>query len=388
MRIPFKYNLRNLRVRLTTTLVTASSIALTVGVFIWLTALAVGLNSAILNTGQPLNMIVLRPNSQTEINSQVTAEAFDIIKFLPGISKDAQGNPLASPELLVIVNLERSISQNRTNVSIRGLLPVGIQLRPQVKLVEGRWFKPGLRELTVSKAIAERFKNTSVGDTLRFGKAEWKVVGIFDGSGTTYGSEIWCDLNQLKDDYNRVDFSAITAQTDDSGALPALVDLIRDDRRLQLEASSEVSYYAEQTRTGQPIRALGILVAFIMSIGSSFAAMNAMYSAVANRFREVGTLRVLGFSKGSILLSFTLEAILIAILGGVVGCLIALPVNWVTTGTINWATFSEIAFRFRVTPSVLASGMLFSLLIGLVGGLLPAVRAARQNIVEALRWVG
>lgn len=388
MAIPIKYNLRNLRVRLTTTVVTASSIALTVGVFVWLTALAVGLRLAIINTGQPLNMIVLRPNSQTEIASQVTQEAFDIIKFLPGIARDSQGNPFASPELVVIINRDRSTGQGRANVVVRGLSPVGIGLRPQVKLIAGRWFTPGLPELTVSKTIEDRFKNTALGDTVRFGKAEWRVVGTFDGSGTAFASEIWCDVNQLKDDYNRVDFSAVTAQTTDSASLAALCSLIRNDRRLQLEATSETDYYGSQTRTGQPIRALGILVAFIMSIGSSFAAMNAMYAAVANRFREVGVLRVLGFSKESILISFVLESLLIATLGGIVGCLIALPVNWVTTGTINFATFSEIAFRFRVTPGVLASGVIFSALIGLAGGLLPALRAARENVVDALRWVG
>jgi putative ABC transport system permease protein len=344
MAVPLKYNIRNLRVRLTTTIVTAASIALTVGVFIWLTALAVGLRMAMLNTGQPLNFIVLRQNSQTEVNSQVTTEAYDIIKFLPGIAKDPQGNPLVSPDLLVIINLERSATNDRTNVIIRGVTPAAIALRPQVKLARGKWFTPGLRELTVSKTIAERFKDTGMGDSLRFGKADWKVVGIFDGSGTTYASEIWCDVNQLKDDYNRVDYSALTAKATDSSALTGLCTTIKDDRRLQFDCLSEDDYYAQQTRTGQPIRFLGMLVAFIMSIGSSFAAMNAMYSAVANRFREVGTLRVLGFSKKSILLSFTLESLLIAVLGGMVGCLIALPVNWVTTGQSTGPLSARLPF--------------------------------------------
>jgi len=388
MAIPLKYNFRNLRARSITTLVTALSISLTVAVFVVLMALSNGLKMAFVSTGHPENLIVLRQNAGAETNSTISPEAFQVLKYLPGVARNEQGEPLASAESIVLINLPRVHTTERSNVLIRGLSLTGLPLHPQVRLVEGRWFEPGLREIVVSRQISRRFQNTGLGDRLRFGKGEWKVVGVFEAAGTAYDSEIWCDGNQLRSDYNRPIYSSVYIRAEAPSLVETLSHRIREDQRLQLDAKGEVQYYSEQTQSGQIIQIYGMFIAIVMAVGSSFAAMNAMYGAVVNRSREIGILRVLGFSKGSILFSFALESLILALLGGAVGCLLALPVNGISTGTTNWQTFSEVAFMFRVTPKLLLGGMIFSGLIGLLGGLFPALRAARQHILDALRAVG
>jgi putative ABC transport system permease protein len=387
MAIPLKYNLRNLRARFVTTLVTALSISLTVAIFITLMALANGLRMAFVSTGHPRNLIVLRQNAGTETNSTITPEAFQVLKYLPGVARNEKGEPLASAETIVLINLPRVNTTERSNVLIRGLSFSGLALHPQVKLVEGRWFEPGSREIVVSRQISRRFQKTRMGDTLRFGKGDWKVVGIFEAAGTAYDSEIWCDGNQVRDDYNRHLYSSVYLQVEDSTLLEPLSKRIHDDQRLQLDAKGELQYYAEQTGAGKVIQVYGMFISIVMAIGSGFAAMNAMYGAVVNRFREIGILRVLGFSKMSILLSFAIESLILALIGGGIGCLLALPINGISTGTTNFQTFSEITFTFRVTPELLLWGMIFSGLIGLWSGLFPAIRAARKPILEALRAV-
>jgi putative ABC transport system permease protein len=385
MAIPLKYNVRNLYVRKTSTLFTAGSIALTVMVFLTMMALAGGLKAAFMATGGARNMIVLRQNSDTETNSTISPEDFQKIKYLGGVARDAAGLPLASAETIVLINLPRVDNPAGANVIIRGLSEAGLQLRPSVRVTSGRWFRPGSREVVVSEATARRFAGAQVGERLRFGRSEWSVVGTFNAGGKAFDSEIWCDVNQLMNDYSRTLYSSVLAQMTDAETLEATVARVKADRNLRLDALSETAYYAKQTSSALPVQILGVFIAVLMAVGAAFAAMNAMYTAVANRTREIGTLRVLGFSRFSIWLAFAIESVALALLGGVIGCLAALPVNGLTTGTMNFSTFSEVAFQFRVTRELVMTGLIFSALIGLVGGSLPALKAAREQIVTALR---
>jgi putative ABC transport system permease protein len=387
MAIPLKYNFRNLVVRRTTTVMTAFSITLTVTVFVVLMALAQGLQLSLSTTGQPFNIIIMREGSQSETVSSVAHDTLQVIKYLEGIAKDPKGEPWVSPEVIVLINLPRRGQTQGSNVTIRGLGPDGPSLRPEFNMLEGRFFRSGLREVIVSKRIAERFQSCALGDRLKFAKGYWTVVGTFTAGGTAYDSEIWTDANDLAADFDREAYSTVMVRAADAGALARLKDQIANDRRLHLKPQTERDYYESQTRFAAPIKALGLFIAALMAIGASFAAMNTMYAAVARRTKEIGTLRVLGFSRGSILLSFIIESVLIALLGGALGCLLSLPVNGVTTGTTNFATFSEVAFNFRVTPRLLLNGMIFAVLMGLFGGFFPARRAAHEDIVTALRSV-
>ncbi len=385
MAIPIKYNLRNLRVRWATTLLTASSILLTVLVFVALMALATGLQKSLSATGQPLNLIIMREGSQSEGTSSVARDSLQVIKYLEGIAKDEKGDPWVSTELLVLINLPRRGQTQGSNVTIRGVGPNSASLRPQFKLLAGRYFRSGLREVIVSRRIAERFQDCAFGDRLKFAKGYWTVVGIFDAGGTAYDSEIWADVNDLAVDFDRDAYSTVMARATDTAAMERLKNQIANDRRLHLKPVTEKEYYEGQTRFAAPIKALGLFIAVLMAVGACFAAMNTMYAAVARRTPEIGTLRVLGFSRGSILLSFLIESVLIAVAGGVPGCLASLVFNGISTGTTNFATFSEVAFNFRVTPGLMLNGMIFAVFMGLFGGFFPAWRAAHENIVSALR---
>jgi putative ABC transport system permease protein len=385
MAIPLKYNFRNLRVRRTTTLMTAFSITLTVAVFVVLMALAEGLRSSLASTGNPLNVLILREGSQSETVSFVSRDTLQVIKYLHGIAKDAKGEPFVSPEVIVLINLPKIGQTAGSNVTIRGVGEDGAAMRPDFKVVAGRYFKTGLREVVVSKRISERFQNCALGDKLKFAKGYWTVVGIFTAGNSAYNSEIWADVNELAQDFDRQSYSDVIVRATDTAAVARLDDQISNDRRLHLKPQTERAYYDSQTSTARPIQAFGIFIAVLMAVGASFAAMNTMYAAVARRTKEIGTLRVLGFSRWSIMVSFIIESVLIAGLGGVIGCVLALPINGVTTGTTNFATFSELAFNFRVTPELFATGVVFSILMGLIGGLFPAWRAAHENIVTSLR---
>jgi putative ABC transport system permease protein len=383
--IPLKYNLRNLAVRRTTTLMTALSITLTVTVFIALLALAQGLQTSLTATGHPLNLLVLREGSQSETQSSVARDSLQVIRYLEGIARNEKGEPWVSPEVLVLINLPRRGQTQGSNVTIRGIGPEGFRLRSEFKLVEGRLFNSGLREVIVSKKIAERFQDCALGDRLKFAKGYWTVVGIFDAGRTAYASEIWADPNELAQDFDRQAYSSVLLRATDAGALARLKEQISNDRRLHMKPQTEIEYYEKQTQAAAPIKGLGIFIAALMAVGASFAAMNTMYAAVARRTKEIGALRVMGFSRASILVSFIVESLLIAALGGVLGCLLALPINGVTTGTMNFATFSELTFDFHVTSQLLLMGMIFAVVMGFVGGLFPAWRAAHENIVTALR---
>jgi putative ABC transport system permease protein len=387
MAIPLSYNIRNLVVRKTTTIMTAVGIALTVAVLLAVLALVAGLRSAFASTGDPLHVLVLRKGGNAELTSIVTQESFQVIKSFPGIAKGPDGQPLASLEVISVINLPNVDSPNGMNVTLRGLPSTGIQLR-HLKLLRGRWFTPGKREVVVGKNIAKRTPGAQFGKQLKFGKGYWTVVGILDGGQSAYNSEIWGDASQVASDFNRANtLSSALLEADNEVAVQSLIHALGDDRRLTVDAMTEKSYYEQQTISSAPVQYLGIFVSIIMAVGSCFAAMNTMYAAVGRRAKEVGTLRVLGFTKGSILLSFFLESLLLSIVGGVIGILIVLPLNNVTTGIGNFLTFSETAFNFRVTPAIMIEGVLFALIMGALGGFLPARQAANKEILTALRDV-
>lgn len=385
MAIPLKYNLRNLVVRRATTLTTALSVTATVVVFVALMALAHGLETALTATGNPRNLLIMREGSQSEAVSFVSRENFEVIRYLHGIATGANGSPWVDPELIILMNFPRLGQKQGANVTIRGVGPDGASLRPEFRLVRGRYFRPGLREVIVSTAIAGRFQNCSLGDRIKFAKGYWKVVGIFDAGRSAYNSEIWTDVNDLAQDFDRPDYSDVVVRAETPAAIHEIQRQADNDRRLHLKTETERDYYAAQTSTAAPIRALGIFIAVLMAVGASFAAMNTMYAAVARRTREIGTLRALGFSRRSVLISFVVESVFIALLGGVIGGLIALPLDTITAGTTNFITFSELTFNFQVTPGLLATGIVFAALMGFLGGFFPAWRASHESIVGALR---
>jgi len=386
MTIPLSYNIRNLKLRKGLTIMTALGIALTVTTAIFIMALLAGLKRAFVTSGDAQNVLVLRKGSEAELSGGFDATNFPVLKNLPGIAKDSHGEPMASGEWVVVIVLPRKDGTGEVNVTVRGMMPDGLELRPKVKLVEGRWFTPGQREVVVSESIHKRFSHANVGDTLAFGKGPWQVVGVFDAGGSAYDSEIWGDVNQMATDFDRQGgFSSAYLRATDPVSADALKHRVSDDQRLKLEGLLETEYYAKQTSSGAPIRIIGWIVAVIMAIGSSFAAMNTMYAAVAYRGREIATLRVIGFSKPSILTSFVLESLLLSLLGALVGIVLMLPFNGMTTGTSNAVTFSEIVFSLRMTLPVVVTAVGFALIMGLFGGIAPAWHAARRDIIAALR---
>src|SRR5438270_104787 len=385
MAIPLSYNLRNLVVRKTTTLMTAVGIALTVAVLLSVLGLVSGLKTAFAATGDPLHLLVLRKGGNAELTSLFTQKQFQLVKSFPGIANGSDGQPIASIEVVSVINLPNVDFPEGSNVTLRGLSLRGVGMR-KLKILEGRWFTPGQREITVGKAIAKRYPLARIGKQLRFGKGLWTVVGVMDGGQSAVNSEIFGDVNQVAADFNRVDtLSSGLLQATDEVAASALKNALESDPRLNVTVLSESDYYKAQMVSAAPIRYLGFFICIIMAVGSSFAAMNTMYAAVARRATEVGTLRILGFTKGSILLSFLLESLLLSLVGGVIACLIVLPLNSITTGIGSFVTFSETSFNIHIGPAVMAIGLIFSLLLGAAGGLLPATQAAKKEILTALR---
>jgi putative ABC transport system permease protein len=386
MAIPLAYNLRNLVVRKTTTIMTALGIALTVAVLLAMMAMIGGLRSSLTSTGDPLHVLVMRKGAGAELVSIISPQSYQDIKFKPGIARGSNGQPLTSLEIVTVINLESVDAPQGINVTLRGLTPAGIEMRRGLKLVSGRWFESGKREVVVGESIEKRFPGARIGRRLRFGRGEWEVVGIMAAGKSATNSEIFADLNQASSDFQRSEaLSSVLLTASDAVAVNALINDLTGDPRLNVDAVTEKAYYEAQTTSGALIESLGILVAIIMGVGSSFAAMNTMFAAVARRSREIGTLRVLGFSQSSILFSFFVESVVLAGLGGLLGCLLVLPLNGITTGIGNFVTFSEIAFDFRVTPLIMLSGIAFAALLGAVGGLFPARTAANKQILVALR---
>src|SRR5215212_583364 len=385
MALPLRYNVRNLTVRKGTTLATAFTIGLTIAVYLMVMALARGIDLTLSSSGEPLNLIVLRNGSTAELNSDVSREKLNNLVYLEGIAHDGD-QPMVSPEAMTLIYRARKGMSQGSNVIIRGVGPMSTRLRSGFKIIAGRMFQSGLTEAIVSKRIADRFQGMDIGDKFRIQATDYTIVGQFDASGKAFESELWVDVNSLGSTMKRESFSSVLLRVKDQAALDELEKRISDDQRLQLKAVSERKFYEDQQGAASGIlKGLGAFVAFIMAVGSGFAGMNTMYAAVSRRTKEIGTLRVLGFSRSSILIAFILESIAIAVLGVAVGILLALPLNLVSTGTSNFATFSEIAFNFRVTPDLMFSALMFGVSIGLLGSLLPPIRASRFKIVEALR---
>jgi len=385
MPLPLKYNWRNLTVRKMTTLATALSIGITVGVFVMVLALAQGIDLTLSTSGEPLNLVVVRNGSTAESSSDVSLESLNTIKFLDGVARDG-AEPIVSPEIVTLIYRARKGQSQGSNVTIRGVGPMAMRLRSGFQLVQGRMFNAGLPEAVVAKRISERFQGLDVGDKFRILATEYTVVGIFDAGGKAFESEMWVDVSSLRNTINRDSYSSVLVRATNAAAMSTLTKRISDDQRLQLSDVSEQKWYQDQQGVvSGAIKAFGFFIAIIMAFGAAFAGMNTIYAAVASRTKEIGTLRVLGFGRTSILLAFVLESTLIAIAGSLLGILIALPLNFISTGTSNFVTFSEIAFKFTVTPMLMIAAIIFGGAIGLLGSILPSIRASRYTIVEALR---
>jgi putative ABC transport system permease protein len=385
MAIPISYNIRNMILRKRLTLMTALGIALTVTTTVFLMMLLAGMRKAFVSSGDPLNVLVLRKGSTSELAGGFTKDKLPILKQLPGIATDSHGQPMVSGEWVVVVALPRNGAE--VNVTLRGMEQDGLELRANhVKLIEGRWFQSGQREVVVSRSIHGRYAHTNVGDTIDFGKGPWKVTGVFDGGGSAYDSEMWTDVNQVANQFNRQNaLGNAYLRASDKIAADALKHRVADDQQLQLDGMLETEYYDKQTSNGGGIRLMGYIVAFTMAIGSIFAAANTMYAAVAYRSREIATLRVIGFRRGSIVTSFIFESVLLALLGAAIGLLLMLPFNGMSTSTSNQVTFSEVVFTMQITLSVVITAVVFAIFMGLIGGVAPAWGAARREILAALR---
>jgi putative ABC transport system permease protein len=347
-----------------------------------------GLHDAFASTGNPLQVLVLRKGSDSELVSGITRIVYQDMKFRAGVARAANGDPMVSPEGIVVINLPSVDNPEGSNVTLRGITPMGIQMREGIKLISGRWFASGRREIVVGKSISARFPAARLGQKVRFGRGDWEVVGIMDAGKSAANSEIFSDLNLTGADFGRTEgFSSVLMRATDPVTVAALVNGLNNDQRLTVSARTEMDYYEAQTKSGLLIEFLGFFISIIMAVGSGFAATNTMYAAVARRSREIGTLRVLGFSRGSILLSFLGESLLLSLIGGLLGCLLVLPLNGITTGIMNFATFSEVAFNFRVTPLIMLAGVCFAMILGAMGGFFPARNAAKKEILTALREI-
>ena len=392
MGLPFKYNVRNVLVRWRATSATILGIGLVVAVFVLLRALAQGIEASSGNTGDPRNVLVVRKGAQAESGSLVTLEQFRTVRYFDEIDRNTEGQPIASAELVMILSVPRLDGSGEANTLLRGITPRGQELRPQVTLVEGRWFHPGQREITVSRKLSQRFAGFQIGGSVKAGRDRLTVVGIFDGHGSAFDSETWMDADESRSIFDRGEmYSSILLRPKNSAALQSLTNRIAQDKRLSLRADSEVGYYQKQTATALPFKILAGLLGVAMSVGAVFAAMNTLYASVASRTREIGTLRVLGFSRTAVVVCFLLEGMLLSALGGLVGCATALGLHTyviargITFGTLDFQSFAETVYQFRVTPSLMALGMIFAVLIGLAGSLLPALRAARLPVIAALK---
>ncbi|HEX4439426.1 MAG TPA: FtsX-like permease family protein [Thermoanaerobaculia bacterium] len=391
MAIPLKYNLRNLVARKASTGMTTFVIGLVVAVFLCVLALVQGVTRTLSVTASTRNVIAMRVGSQAEMQSVITRDQADQMQAMPGPERDASGKALVSPELITLINVPREDGKTNSNVQVRGMDPIGMTIRPSVKIVDGRMFNAGTNEAIVSKNLSKRFASMNVGETLKTGSYRWVIVGLFDAQGSAYESEIWTDARGLQQQTKRNMFSSVFIRLADSEAANRYIETIKGDQRLKLEGKTERKYYDEQMITGAPIKALAFIVGFFTAIGASFGAMNTMYAQVSARTREIGTLRALGFSRRSILVSFVIESLMLCLAGGLLGVVFTFLVFnlFLThpTGTMNFRTFSEVLFNFRMTPELIAGGLVFALAMGIIGGFFPAARAARLKITTALREV-
>jgi putative ABC transport system permease protein len=386
--IPFAYNLESLRARWRSALVAVLGIAGTVAVFIAMLALAKGFRATLTSSGSPENAIVRRAGATSEMDSVVGLDELRALEDYPQVARDGHGAPLSSAEVVVTTALPLRSTGTDATVQIRGVSPRALSVRRQVRLAEGRFFREGLPELVVGRHALESYSGLELGKKARLGGLDWDVVGVLDGGGSAYDSELWGDVGMVAQVYQRPRsiFQSVTLKLTSPEALDGLEAAIASDPRLDVQVESEVEYYErESVLVRGMILGLGMLVAGVMGLGAVFGALNTMYGAVAERTREIATLRAIGFSEGAVVSCFVLEALLIAAVGGGLGCLLVLPVNGLTTGTMNWQTFSHLAFAFQVTPPLLLAGLGFALAMGVAGGLPPAIRAARLPAAAALR---
>jgi putative ABC transport system permease protein len=386
--IPYAYSWKNLWARRLTTALTAAGLALVVYVFATVLMLSEGLRKTLVDTGSVDNVMVIRRGSQTEVQSTVDRDQANVVAALPEIATGMRAQRLVSKETLVLMALPKRSTAKPSNVTIRGLSAVGLVLRPQVKLVQGRMFRPGSSEIVAGNKIAEGFRGAGIGETLRFGLRDWTVVGIFDAGNTAFGSEIWGDVDQLMQAFRRTGYSSVIFKLTDPASFEQVKARLEKDPRLTMEAKREIAFYAEQSeQMARFLRILGLSLSAVFSVGAIIGAVITMYGAVANRTREIGTLRALGFRRISILGAFIMESVFLGLIGGIVGLALASTMQLLSISTLNWQTFSELAFTFTLTPGIMLESLGFALLMGLVGGALPAARAARLDIVEALRAI-
>ena len=387
MAIPIVYNLRSVKARWTSAIVAVIGIAGTVGVFVAMLSLARGFRTTLVSSGSPDNAIVMRAGATSEMTGAVTIDTVKILQDEPGIARGADG-PLLTPEVVLVAPIPLISTGTDANVQVRGVSKNVLEIRRNIKIVEGRMFKPGLAEIVVGKNANISYSGLTVGNTIGLGSVRWNVVGVFDAGGSAFDSEIWGDAHLIGPAYNRPDnlFQSVTLRLASPDSLQQFKDAVTADPRLNLDVTREIEYYSKQsTRLTTLITVLGGIVAGIMAIGAVFGALNTMYSAVSERGREIATMRALGFGGPSVVTSFVIEALLISFIGGLIGCLAVLPLNGLTTGAMNLQTFSHMAFAFKITPELLIKGVIFALFMGVLGGLLPAIRAASLPISSALR---
>jgi putative ABC transport system permease protein len=388
MAIPVIYNVRSVKARWTSAIVAVLGIAGTVGVFIAMLSLARGFKATLVASGSDDNAIIMRAGATSEMMSGVALDQVKILQDAPGVARGADGAPLVTSEVVVVAPFPLKATGTDANVQVRGVSSNVLSIRRNTKIVEGRMFSPGLSELVVGKNASSTYSGLSLGNSVNFGGGHWQVVGVFDAGGSAFDSEVWTDARVLDDVYKRPTnvFQSVTAHLTSPNALQAFKDSVTSDPRLSVDVSREIDYYSKQsTRMTQLITILGGLVAGVMAIGAIFGALNTMYSAVAERGREIATMRALGFGAAAVVFSFLIEALLISFVGGAVGCLAVLPLNGLTTATMNWQTFSNMAFAFKITSGLLLGGIIFALVMGIIGGLPPAIRAAARPVAVALR---
>jgi putative ABC transport system permease protein len=387
MPIPLVYNVRSVRARWTSAIVAVLGIAGTVGVFIAMLSLAKGFKATLISSGSDDNAIIMRAGSTSELTGGVALDSVKIIQDAPGIARGPEG-PLVTPEIVIIAPIPLISTGTDANVQIRGVTKNVLQIRRNIRIMEGQMFTPGLAEIIVGKNATKSYSGLTLGNTIRLGTVRWKIVGVFDAGDTSFDSEVWADAKLLGPAFGRGEnfFQSVTVHLQNPGTLQQLRDALTADPRLNVDVAREVDYYTKQSgRLTSLITILGGLVAAIMAIGAVFGALNTMYSAVSERGREIATMRAIGFGGPSVVFSFVIEALLIALVGGLLGCLAVLKLNGVTTGAMNLQTFSHVAFAFKITPLLLAQGIVFALVMGVIGGLLPAIRAAAQPVASALR---
>jgi len=387
MAIPIIYNVRSVKARWTSTIVAVVGVAGTVGVFVAMLSLARGFKATLVSSGSADNALITRAGATSEMTSGVSIDSVKIIQDAPGIARGGEG-PLVTPEAVLMAPIPLRSTGTDANVQLRGVSPNVLTIRSNVKIIEGRMFRHGLNEIVVGKNAKATYSGLTLGSTIGLGSARWQVVGIFDAGGSAFDSEVWGDAHLLNGAYNRPDtFSqSVTVHLTSPAALQQLKDTLTADPRLNVDVVREIDYYSKQsTRMTQLITILGGFVAAIMAIGAVFGALNTMYSAVAERGREIATMRAIGFGGASVVFSFLFEALLISFVGGILGCLAVLPLNGLTTSTINFQTFSNLAFAFKITFDLLWMGVIFALIMGILGGMPPAIRAAGRPVASALR---